>query len=102
MNNIEVLESFLKLDPADSFTRFALATEYRKAGRAEVAEKHFRQLLEDDPDYIGTYYHLGKLLESMGSVEEAVRIYDLGIQKADTLRDTHAASELRQARMEID
>ena len=63
MDRIEKLKEFLQANPADSFLQHALALEYIKLGDDEAARKLFEELLNREPGYIGSYYHLGKLLE---------------------------------------
>lgn len=101
-NKIDQLKAFLTMDANDGFTRFALAMEYRKAGKLEEARSTFRDLLKRDPDYVGAYYHLGKLLSEMGFDDEARFIYEKGVECAIKIHDQHAASELRQALAELD
>lgn len=90
------------MDANDGFTRFALAMEYWKAGMLDEAFATFRDLLKRDPGYVGAYYHLGKLLTEMGSAEKARFVYEKGIECAVEQNDNHAASELRQALVELD
>lgn len=97
---IERLKGFLEEDPDDPFTRFALAQEYLKDDRVEEARDLFETLVEEHPDYVGTYYHLGKLYERLGREEEAIETYDRGIEVAEEQADTHAKSELQDARMQ--
>ena len=101
-NTIQLLKSFLEIDPTDSFTQFALAMEYNKAGDVQQSEILFKKLIETDPGYVGTYYHLGKLLELLGKIDEASRVYKDGIVVAEKSNDQHAASELKQALLELD
>ena len=49
------------------------------------------------PDYVGTYYHLGKLLEKHNDTARAIVIYQKGMEAARTKRDMHAFSELQGA-----
>ena len=99
---IDKLLSFLKDDAEDTFSLFALATEYARQGENQKALTYFEQVLGIDPNYVGTYYHLGKLLEEEGDRERAVRVYRRGISVAESLRDTHSRSELQSALMEAE
>lgn len=101
-NTINLLESFLKQDPTDGFTIFALAMEYKKSGDVVRSEKNYKHLLDLDPNYVGVYYHLGKLLEETTRIDEARIIYEKGIKVAQSVKDLHAASELQQALMELE
>ena len=62
-DRIEKLRDFLVASPGDPFLKHALALEYIKIGDDITARKLFEEILEADPVYIGSYYHLGKLLE---------------------------------------
>jgi tetratricopeptide (TPR) repeat protein len=102
MNRIEQLEIFLKETPNDAFLNYALATEYVSMGDDEKAEFIFRDLLEKNPDYVATYYHLGKLLERKQQKNEAMDIYRMGIEKAKATGEQHSLSELQSALLELE
>lgn len=102
MDRLEALKGFYEEDPGDSFTRFALAQEYLKRGRTEEALRFFEGLVADDPDYVGTYYHLGKLYEALDRKEDAMRTYRQGIDVAQRRRDAHARAELQDALMQAE
>lgn len=55
-----------------------------------------------DPDYVGTYYHLGKLYEEIEEGEKALEIYQKGIEIAKKIKDQHALSELMGAKMNLE
>jgi tetratricopeptide (TPR) repeat protein len=93
----ELLQEFLQQDPNDSFSRYALALEHLKYGRLAEGIAEFETLLGRDPDYLATYYHLGKTLEKIGQSQKAVALYKSGIQKAIQKADAHALKELREA-----
>jgi tetratricopeptide (TPR) repeat protein len=101
MNRIEQLLTFLKESPEDAFLNYALATEYVGLGDDDKAEDIFRTLLEKHPDYIATYYHLGKLLERKAAKEEAILIYEKGIEIAKKSGERHSLSELQSALLEL-
>ncbi|WP_118974008.1 hypothetical protein [Taibaiella koreensis] len=95
MSRIEQLQAFLKDSPEDSFLLHALALEHIKAGDEAAAKACFEQNLQRAPQYVATYYHLGKLLERASDTEGAIHIYQLGIEQASAAGDNHALSELR-------
>lgn len=101
-DKIALLRSFLEADPSDGFTRFALAMELQKSGDIVGSEATYRELMALDPNYVGLYYHLGRLLEDLKRFDEAREIYSMGVVKAMELNDLHSASELRQALEELD
>jgi Tfp pilus assembly protein PilF len=96
-DRIEKLKAFLKDTPADCFLNHAIALEYVKAGDENSAKKHFGINLDNDPGYVATYYHLGKLLERVGESEMAISIYERGMQQAKAAKDMHSYSELQSA-----
>lgn len=101
-DRLQALQAFHEEDPDDAFVRFALAQEYRKRGNVEEALRFFEGLVSKNPEYAGTWYHLGKLYEELGRKEEAIRTWTQGVAVAGRQRDTHAQAELRDALMQID
>ena len=58
---------------------------------------YFNQVIFIDESYVGTYYHLAKTLEKLNEIEEAISIYEKGIEIAKLLKDNHARNELQMA-----
>lgn len=102
MSRIPLLLEYLKEDPEDAFTRFALATEYLKTGDQASALELFERLVAEQPDYVGTYYHLAALYRELARPEEARKTYQAGIAVASAQRDRHSESELRGALLELE
>lgn len=101
MDRIERLKQFLKENPDDCFVQHALALEYAKMGDDEEARRLFENILKLDEGYIGSYYHLAKLLERLEQTDSAIAVYEKGMQKAKEAGDRHAFSELRSAYEEL-
>lgn len=97
MDRIVILKQFIRENPGDFFSRHALALECIKLGDNAEAEKLFKEILENNPAYIGTYYHLGKLLERDNRADEALGIYETGMKEAEKQRDDHSLRELKAA-----
>ncbi len=97
MDRIERLKDFLKTSPDDSFLQHALALEYIKIGDDALARKTFDELLQKNENYVGSYYHLAKLLERNNEREAAIAVYEKGMQKAREAGDGHAYNELQAA-----
>lgn len=91
------LLAYINQHPTDCFSRHALAMECIKAGDDLSARHQLESLLTIDPGYVGSYYHLGKLLERTGAPEAAAEVYRTGIEEAEKQGDRHAAGELRAA-----
>jgi Tfp pilus assembly protein PilF len=97
MDRIEQLKAFLKNSPADSFVQHALALEYIKRGDDATARELFENVLAKHEDYVGSYYHLAKLLERTGEREAAIAVYEKGLAKCKALNENHAYNELLSA-----
>jgi len=102
MDRIEKLKQFLENNPQDSFIQHALALEYIKLGDDGEARQLFEELLHREPGYVGSYYHLGKLLERKDEMDAAIRWYEKGMEEAKKAGDNHAFGELRGAYEELD
>ena len=97
MNRIEKINEFLKENPRDNFLRHALALEYIKLGDDWKAKDLLEAVLTDTPDYIGSYYHLAKLLEKLTLTAAAIEWYEKGMAAAKKANDQHAYNELQAA-----
>jgi tetratricopeptide (TPR) repeat protein len=92
---LEKLLEFLKNEPNDEFLKYALATEYLRLNETDKALMYYEDLVNNHPGYVGTYYHLGKLYETLNRKEDAVKTYETGMKVAREKRDNHAFSELQ-------
>lgn len=101
MDRIGKLKEFLSVNAADSFVQHALALEYIKTGNDAEARKLFEQLLDQEPGYVGSYYHLAKLLERTGDEQAAIKVYEKGMEEAKKAGESHAYSELKGAYEEL-
>lgn len=97
MNRMERVKEMLQSSPGDNFLRHALALEYISLGNDAEARVLFEAVLHDSPDYIGTYYHLGKLLERAGETPLAIAWYQKGMAAAKQAGNRHAYNELQMA-----
>jgi tetratricopeptide (TPR) repeat protein len=98
---LELLKQMLASTPGDAFTLFALAKEYEKNGDTEQALSHYLRLYRESPEYVGLYYHLGKLYEKLDRHEEAVAVYKQGRMEARKAGDQHSFNELNGALIQI-
>jgi Tfp pilus assembly protein PilF len=101
MDRITKLREFLQANPRDSFLKHALALEYIKMEDDQTAREIFEEILTQDPGYIGSYYHLAKLLERTGNTNAAIEWYEKGMEAAKKSGDNHAFGELRSAYEEL-
>jgi len=96
-SRVEELQRFLEDSPNDPFLKYALTMEYRKMGDRAKAMAGFRDLRDRHPDYVGAYYHFAKFLEENDQRDEALNIYEKGLEVADRLKNRHAYGELLEA-----
>lgn len=97
MNRIDKILEFLSQQPKDNFLRHALALEYIKLEALTKARDLFIEILTDSPDYIGSYYHLAKVLEKLDQRQEAIEWYEKGMEAAKLAKEDHAYRELQSA-----
>jgi len=96
-NKISLLAKRVQNDPEDTFSKFALALELLKTDDVKKARMMFESILKQDPEYLGVYYHLGKLYESLGMYDDALRLFRNGIDVADNKQEFRTKSELKEA-----
>lgn len=101
MNRKDQLLIWLEEKPEDAFLRFALALEWITEGNDENAEAIFAKLIEDESNYVATYYHYGALIERKGDEDGASKIYEKGMEICKQLKETHAFNELRSVWEEL-
>lgn len=94
---IRDLAASLKENPNDSFIKFALALELLKNNDVSKAKVLFESILKQDPGYLGVYYHLGKLYERTGRLDDAQRMFTDGLEIAKEQKDERTALELKEA-----
>ena len=97
MNKIDQLKEFLKAAPNDSFLQHALALEFIKVGDEQAAKLLFENILANEPGYVGSYYHFGKLLERINDNLAAITVYQTGMKEAKLAKDNHSYNELQGA-----
>ena len=101
MERIERLMELIDKFPDDMFSRHALAMEYIKMGLDDKALAVMVELLELNPRYIGTYYHLGKVYERMANLKKALDVYQEGESMARSLNALHELRELAAAKANL-
>lgn len=101
MNRIAKLKEYLETTPNDNFLQHALALEYVKEGNDADARTLFENILNRDANYVGSYYHLAKLLERVGETELAITWYEKGMIAAKQAGDNHAYNELQMAHEDL-
>ncbi|MEQ9298983.1 MAG: tetratricopeptide repeat protein [Cyclobacteriaceae bacterium] len=93
---LKKLLEFLKNEPNDPFTIYAVATEYLD-GNPLKSKEYFELLLRQHPDYLATYYHAAQLYADLDMLDEAEATYQLGIDLAEKQHELKTLQELKNA-----
>ncbi len=96
-NRIEMLKEYLKDDPDDTFSNYALALEFMKLNETEHAVEILEKILKMDEHYLATYYQLGKVYEKAARIEDAKTVYQKGIEIAIQQKNQRTRNELQSA-----
>ncbi|MEZ5045649.1 MAG: hypothetical protein R2831_01510 [Chitinophagaceae bacterium] len=97
MERIEKLKQLLAKQANDCFLLHALGLEYAKINQVEESISYFKQVLQNDANYVGTYYHLAKMYALTGQNQMAIQTYEKGIEIATQQKNMHARNELQMA-----
>lgn len=101
-DRLRMIEQMLETNPEDSFLRYCAALEYRKRGDNVRATEILEALVMHDPDYLASYYQLGKMLEEQGKADRAIKQYQAGKEIARKKNDSKTYGELSEALMLLD
>lgn len=101
-SRISTLAKKVKDHPDDSFYKFTLALEMLKINETSKARVLFEAIRNNDPNYVGVYYHLAKLYAELGQNKKALSTYKEGIKVAEAQNDNHTKSELSAALLNLE
>jgi len=94
---LQMIETMLKENKHDPFLNYAAALEYKKIGDLNESLKLLELLVDNHPDYLASYYQLGKVREKLGDLKEAIIAYKMGMQIAESANDQKTRNELAEA-----
>jgi tetratricopeptide (TPR) repeat protein len=101
MSRIDSLLEFLAEEPDDAFSRYALAMEYRSAGRLEEAAAEFGELLRRAPDYLPAYLQAGQTLADLELADQAAQVLRRGMELAAQKNEAHTGQSLSRLLREV-
>ncbi|MGA0231767.1 MAG: tetratricopeptide repeat protein [Saprospiraceae bacterium] len=101
-SRLDQLLNFYAKDDSDPFIIFAIAKEYERQENLPKALEYYTMLKRDHADYVGTYFHLAQLYADLEDTENALEVYNTGIQIAEKQGDIHALSELKNAKLNFE
>ncbi|MDP7131749.1 MAG: tetratricopeptide repeat protein, partial [Planctomycetota bacterium] len=86
---LNFLRSAVEKDPNAEMPRYGLAMELMGLDEFEESEEHFKNLLEEHPQYVPGHFMLGKLYSKMGEPEMARAVLEHGIEVAEEVGNMH-------------
>ena len=101
-DRIKLIKEMLSTNNTDPFLNYAAALEYNKIGDKEEAVNLLVGIVKNNPDYLGTYYQLGKLYDEQGQFEKAIDIFKKGRKIALKQNNHKTLGELTEALMLLD
>ncbi len=101
-DKIAGLKEILALDPKNSFARYGIAMELANRGEVDAALKEFDVLIEQNPDYVASYFMSAQTLAKAGRNSDAVEKLKAGIGCAARTGNRHALSEMQTMLDELD
>jgi len=99
---LDLIAEMLEKNPDDTFLNYAAALEHKKNKEIKKSIKIFKKIIQNDPEYLPTYYQLGKLLEETGKTDAAIEVYKEGSVLAKKKNDIKAMGELSEALLILD
>jgi tetratricopeptide (TPR) repeat protein len=101
-NRLQLMLKMQETQTDDAFLAYAIALEYRAIGDLTQAMDLLSKLVLNHPDYLPSYYQLGKMYEDQEKTEEAISIYLSGKKIAKQSADRKTLGELNEALMMLD
>lgn len=95
MSVIDNFENMLQQGQDNALLRFGLGQAYLKEQQTEQAIVHLNKALEHDPQYSAAWKLLGQACADAGRREEAMNVYQTGIERAEAKGDMQAAKEMQ-------
>lgn len=101
MSRLESIIQLLKQSPDDVFLLYAEAMEYISEGNNNKAIDKLESIRIRFPDYLPLYYQLAKQYEQINQTDNAIQIYEIGIELAINKKEKKTELELRSALEEL-
>ncbi|MDA0986092.1 MAG: tetratricopeptide repeat protein [Bacteroidetes bacterium] len=99
---IEKLVLILEKDPNDSFTRYALALEFKSLNDYQTAINLLTELIERDSKYVAAYHQLGQIYVYLNRTDLAKKTYRKGIEVAELVGEKKPKQEMEEELEEIE
>jgi tetratricopeptide (TPR) repeat protein len=93
---ITQLKEFLKQQPSDMFSLFAMAMELKSLERFDESLAYLDRVLAVDAGYVAAYYQKALLLVKLSRLSEAKDVLQIGMPRAVEAGQLHARDRMRE------
>jgi tetratricopeptide (TPR) repeat protein len=90
------LEEFLKQDPNDLFSLFAMAMEFQSLERFADALEYFDRVLAIDSHHVPVYYQKAQILVKLVKIDDARNTLKAGMPEAVKSGQLHARDRMQE------
>jgi Flp pilus assembly protein TadD len=94
-SRLEQFRQIVEIDPDDYFSHFGYASALFDAGHYQEAVQEFRAAVRLKPDYSAAIRDLGRALEKIGALDEAMQVYREGMPIAERNGDLQTLKEMQ-------
>jgi Tfp pilus assembly protein PilF len=95
-DRLDALLAFYEKDPNDSFVIYGLALEYISRKEFDKGEEYLQILIKNDPKYVPAYMQYARLKENQNLIDDAKKLYRMGINAAKQIGDKEAVKEMEE------
>jgi Tfp pilus assembly protein PilF len=96
-SRLEQFKEFVELDPADTFSRYALGMEYMGASEYSAALQQFEEVIRLEPTEPAAYSQAAIAAENLNQIDQARMLLQQGIEVATKKGDKHTREEMEAA-----
>lgn len=91
----EKLEAMLATTPSDQTLRYMLGLEYEKEGQHDKSLELLTALQNDEIPFVPAFLMAGQQLAKLGRNNDAITVYQRGIEEANRQGNNHASNEMQ-------
>ena len=86
---IQLFRRGLEVAPGDASLRYWMASAMIASGDAQGAEREFRTVVREHPDFAKAHFSLGAVLDQRGQKTDALREYEAAVRAAPNMPEAH-------------
>lgn len=93
-DRVDTFLAMLERGQDSALLRFSIGNEYLQSGQPAAAIEHLQQAVQQQQDYSAAWKLLGRALAEAGRPEQAIDVYQRGMEVAQAAGDRQAAKEM--------